>query len=65
MRVLAVDPRRTAAPPGVESLWPPEKLDNLLAESDFVVIAAPHTPATEKLFRRPRFEAMRLIDGGR
>jgi phosphoglycerate dehydrogenase-like enzyme len=69
MRVLAVDPRRTEAPPEVSALWPTERLDDLLAESDFVVIAAPHTPATEKLFRRPRFEAMRrsavLINIGR
>lgn len=69
MRVLAVDPRQTTAPEGVESLWPTERLDDLLAASDFVVIAAPHTPATEKLFRRPKFEAMRrsavLINIGR
>lgn len=69
MRVLAVDPRQTNAPEGVESLWPVERLDDLLAESDFVVIAAPHTPATEKLFRRVKFEAMRrsavLINIGR
>jgi phosphoglycerate dehydrogenase-like enzyme len=69
MRVLAVDPRRTEVPAGVSALWPTERLDDLLAESDFVVIAAPHTPSTEKLFRRARFEAMRrsavLINIGR
>jgi phosphoglycerate dehydrogenase-like enzyme len=69
MRVLAVDPRQTQAPEGVAALWPVERLDDLLGESDFVVIAAPHTPATEKLFRRPRFDAMRrsavLINIGR
>jgi phosphoglycerate dehydrogenase-like enzyme len=69
MRVVAVDPRQTVAPEGVEALWPPQRLDDLLGESDFVVIAAPHTPATEKLFCRPRFEAMRrsavLVNIGR
>ncbi|MEX2188268.1 MAG: D-2-hydroxyacid dehydrogenase [Pirellulales bacterium] len=69
MRVVAVDPRQTVAPEGVEALWPPERLDDLLGESDFVVIAAPHTPATEKLFYRSRFEAMRrsavLVNIGR
>ena len=69
MRVLAVDPVRTDAPAGVESLWKPERLPDLLGESDFVVIAAPHTPETEKLFRRPQFRQMKrsgyLINIGR
>jgi phosphoglycerate dehydrogenase-like enzyme len=69
MRVLAVDPVQTVAPEGVEALWPNEKLPQLLAESDFVVIAAPHTPETEKLFRRPLFQQMKrtayLINIGR
>ena len=69
MRVLAVDPIRTEAPLGVESLWRPERLPEMLGESDFVVVAAPHTPETEKLFRRPLFRAMRrtayLINVGR
>jgi phosphoglycerate dehydrogenase-like enzyme len=69
MRVLAVDPRQTMAPEGIAALWPVDRLDDLLGESDFVVIAAPHTPATEKLFRRSKFAAMRrsavLINIGR
>ena len=69
MRVLAVDPRRTSAPEGVAALWPPDRLNELLGQSDFVVIAAPHTPDTEQLFRRPQFQAMRrnacLINIGR
>lgn len=69
MRVLAVDPQREDAPEGVESLWKPERLDDLLAESDFVVICAPHTPETEKLFVRDRIRKMKrsavLINIGR
>ncbi len=69
MRVLAVDPKREECPPGVESLWKPDRLHNLLAESDFVVIAAPHTPETVKMFRRPQFRQMKpaafLINIGR
>jgi phosphoglycerate dehydrogenase-like enzyme len=69
MRVLAVDPVQTEAPEGVEALWPSGKLPQLLAESDFVVIAAPHTPETEKLFRRPLMQQMKrtayLINIGR
>src|SRR3954468_5023900 len=48
MRVLAVDPVATEAPAGV-TLWRPDRLDDLLAGSDFVVVAAPHTPETYKL----------------
>ncbi|MDA1312240.1 MAG: D-2-hydroxyacid dehydrogenase [Acidobacteria bacterium] len=69
MRVLAVDAVRSQAPEGVEALWKPEKLPRLLAESDFVAIAAPHTPETAKLFRREQFRQMKagafLINIGR
>ena len=56
MRVMAVDPRRTERPPEVEWVRPPADLSVLLAASDFVVIAAPHTP------RRP---ACRQISSAR
>jgi phosphoglycerate dehydrogenase-like enzyme len=69
MRVLAVDPYAKAAPEGVEGPWPAERLGDLLAQSDFVVIAAPHTPETEKLFRCEQFRLMKnsayLINIGR
>jgi phosphoglycerate dehydrogenase-like enzyme len=68
MRVVAVDPVRTSAE-GVAAVRPPERLHDLLAESDFVVIAAPHTPRTAKMFRREQFRAMKrsayLINIGR
>jgi phosphoglycerate dehydrogenase-like enzyme len=68
MRVLGVDPVATAAPPGV-TLWRPDRLDELLGQSDFVVVAAPHTPQTEKLFNRQRLRKMKrtayLINVGR
>ena len=50
MRVLAVDPRRTDRPPEVSALWPPDRLPELLAASDFVVLCAPETPETRGLF---------------
>jgi phosphoglycerate dehydrogenase-like enzyme len=59
MRVLAVDPVQTRAPDGVAALWKPERLAELLGASDFVVVAAPHTPETVKLFRRERFRQMK------
>src|SRR3954452_22376547 len=59
MRVLGVDPVVTQGPTGVEAVWPVSRLLDLLAQSDFVVIAAPHTPETVKLFHRPQFQAMK------
>ncbi len=68
MRVLAVDPLQTGEPEGV-TLWRPERLPDLLRASDYVVIAAPHTPETYKLFRQPQFQMMKrsayLINIGR
>jgi phosphoglycerate dehydrogenase-like enzyme len=59
MTIRAVDPVQTEAPVGVKALWPVERLPDLLAVSDFVVVAAPHTPATARMFRRPQFQQMR------
>lgn len=69
MRVLAVDPVQTSGPAGMDAVWPLDYLDRLLATSDFVVIAAPHTPRTEKMFRRSQLRTMQptayLINVGR
>jgi phosphoglycerate dehydrogenase-like enzyme len=69
MRVIAVDPVRVDKPASVAELWPVDRLPDLLKESDYVVIAAPHTPATERLLRRPQFQQMKttgyLINIGR
>jgi phosphoglycerate dehydrogenase-like enzyme len=68
MCVLGVDPKAPAAPAGVE-LFRPEQLPEVLGRSDFVVIAAPHTPETYKLFNRNRLRQMKksayLINVGR
>jgi phosphoglycerate dehydrogenase-like enzyme len=69
MRVVAVDPVEQPLPEGVVRLLPVARLNELLTESDFVVIAAPHTPETQQWFRRPQFQAMKrtavLINIGR
>lgn len=69
MRVIAVDPVRKDAPPDVTRLGPVAELPQLLAESDFVVISAPHTPDTPKMFARAQFQQMKrtafLINIGR
>jgi phosphoglycerate dehydrogenase-like enzyme len=69
--VHAVDrfPERCPRVEGVEEVWPVDRLPNLLSQSDFVVIAAPHTPETEGLFDAETIGKMRrssfLINVGR
>lgn len=71
MAVRAVDryPERVEKPSGVESVWGIDRLGDLLRTSDFVVIAAPHTPETEGLFDASLIGQMRpsayLINIGR
>jgi phosphoglycerate dehydrogenase-like enzyme len=69
MRVVAIDPKRSDCPAGVDWVRPQNRLNDLLAESDYVIIAAPHTPATVKMFGRDQFRQMkrtaRLINIGR
>ena len=59
MRVVAVDPRRTEKTEGVAALWDTDHLDHLLATSNFVVIAAPHTPETERMIGEAQFRRMK------
>jgi len=69
MRVVAVDPRRTDMPEGVVELWKPDRLADLLAVSDIVVICAPHTPQTERMIRAEQLGQMKrtayLVNVGR
>jgi phosphoglycerate dehydrogenase-like enzyme len=70
MRVIAVrehiDKR---APDGVEAVFAPSELDKVLAQSDFVVMAAPLVSATHGLMNAGRFALMKpdafLINVGR
>ena len=59
MRVLAVDAKRTDKPDHVAELWGIDKLDEMLAQADFVILCVPHTPETEKLFTMPRLQRMK------
>jgi phosphoglycerate dehydrogenase-like enzyme len=69
MKLLGVDPRCRSVPGVLPEVWQSDRLFDLLRQSDFVVIAAPHTPETVKLFRRDKFETMKptayLINIGR
>jgi len=59
MRVIGVDERRTAPPPGVAELHRAAALDELLPRADFVVLTVPHTPETEGFMNRARFQRMK------
>jgi phosphoglycerate dehydrogenase-like enzyme len=59
MRILAVDPRPEERPADVETVWSVEQLPAMLAQSDFVVICAPHTPQTQGMFDSRAFAAMK------
>jgi phosphoglycerate dehydrogenase-like enzyme len=69
MKLCGVDPVCRSVPGTLDSVWPLDRLGDLLAQCDYVVIAAPHTPETEKLFRRPLMQQMKrtgiLINIGR
>ena len=71
MTVRAVDrfPERCEKIDGVEAVLPVDRLPELLAWSDFVVIAAPHTPETQRWFDRAMIARMKptayLINIGR
>jgi phosphoglycerate dehydrogenase-like enzyme len=58
MRVLGVDIEDVAPEPGVEAIWKPDRLADLLGTSDVVVIGLPLTKATHHLFTRERFVQM-------
>lgn len=69
MHIIGIDPVCREVPGVVEDVWPTHRLTDLLRESDFVVIAAPHTPETERLIGHAQFAAMKrtgvLINIGR
>src|SRR5713101_6833371 len=59
MRVLAVDIEDVSPEPGVDAIWKPDRLHEMLGLSDVVVIALPLTKATHHLFTRDLFRRMR------
>jgi phosphoglycerate dehydrogenase-like enzyme len=58
-RVLAVDIEEVAPEPGVEAVWKPDRLREMLNAADVVVIGLPLTKATHHLFSRDLFREMR------
>ena len=58
MRVIGI--RRTPRPtPNVDEVFPQERLHDLLAQSDFVVVTAPRTPETRGMLGEAEFRAMK------
>jgi len=59
-RITGIRRRADEPPPsGVEAVWPPDRLDDLLASSDVVVVAAPHTPDTKRLIGRREIDVVK------
>lgn len=59
MRVRAVDLHQPPQPAEVESLWGIERLDELLALSDVVLVSCPYTPQTHYLIEERRLACMK------
>jgi phosphoglycerate dehydrogenase-like enzyme len=59
LRVIGIDARRSDRPDGVAELHPPEALEDLLPQADFVILTIPHTPETEGLMNASRFARMK------
>jgi phosphoglycerate dehydrogenase-like enzyme len=59
MRVIAVrEHPEKAAPVNIESVFSPSQLDELLSQSDYVVLAVPLTPGTRGLINADRLSRM-------
>ena len=69
MNVLAVRRTPSAATADGVTVWGIERFDELLAQSDVVVVSVPLTPATRGMFNRRAFEKMKpgaiLVNVGR
>jgi phosphoglycerate dehydrogenase-like enzyme len=59
MRVLGIDIDDVAPEPGVDAIWKPERMHDMLGQSDVVVIGLPLTKATRHLFTRDLFRRMK------
>ena len=70
LELRVIGTRRVAEPlPHVDRIYPPEATDEVLAQSDFVLLLLPLTPQTDGIMNAARFKAMRasayLLNFGR
>ena len=59
MRVLGIDPRVKQPPAGMAELSTPDRLEERLAEADFVIVTTPETPDTLGMFNTRLFSRMK------
>ena len=59
MNTIAVDEFPSAPDHGVEEVWPADRLDDLLAQSDVVAVCTPLTPETDAMFNDELFAKMK------
>lgn len=59
MKVLAVDLYTDDEPNTVDALWPVDRLHEMLAQSDYVVVTVPWTPETEGMIGAEEIAAMK------
>ena len=70
LELRVIGTRRAAKPvPQVDRIYPPEAIDEVLGQSDFVLLLLPLTPETDGIMNAARFKAMRagayLLNFGR
>jgi glyoxylate/hydroxypyruvate reductase len=70
LELRVIGTRRAAEPvPQVDKIYPPEAIDEVLGQSDFVLLLLPLTPETDGIMNAARFRAMRasayLLNFGR
>ena len=59
MKIYAVDKNPFPAPPGVEAVWGLDKLNDLLAMSDWFIVTAPYTPDSKGMIDAARLALMK------
>jgi phosphoglycerate dehydrogenase-like enzyme len=59
IRVSAIRRRAKNPPPGVDEVLSPDGLPAVLAKSDVVVLAVPHTPETKQIIGRAEIDRMK------
>ena len=60
LRTLAVDLYPPKQPPeGVESVWPVDRLHDMLRQTDVLMMCAPYTPATDRMLGADEFALLR------
>jgi phosphoglycerate dehydrogenase-like enzyme len=59
MKIIAVDVNPSNKPDYVHELWALDRLNDLLQQSDFVVVTVPRTPETRGMFSTAQFAQMK------